>query len=294
MSQPPVEQWYRDYKPLLFSIAYRMLGTVSEAEDIVHDLFLMVPKLDTDAIYNTKAYLCKAVTRRCIDYLESARVRREQYVGPWLPEPLLYDTASPSDDPSWLAERNDDISFALLLLLERLNPTERAIFVLRQAFDYDYKDIADMLSRSEAACRKTFSRLKEKLETERPLAPPNELRTTAPLVRGFLQAVDTGDVEQFLHLLTEDAVLLSDGGGKVRAAMRPILGADRVAAFLLGVNSKRPDHMTPRPAVINGSPGVVMMYNGQPYSVMLFELLGPRVHRIYLVRNPDKMQHVRG
>ncbi|CAG7654462.1 RNA polymerase sigma-70 factor [Paenibacillus allorhizosphaerae] len=293
MSQPPMEQWYREYKPLLFSIAYRMLGAVSEAEDIVHDLFLTIPKLHTEAIHNTKAYLCKAVTHRCIDYLESARVRREQYVGPWLPEPLLYDAASHGDDPLWLAERNDDISFALLLLLERLNPVERAIFVLRQAFDYDYKDIAEILGRSEAACRKTFSRLKEKLEAERPSAESDELQTTEPLVRGFLQAVDTGDVEQFLHLLTEDAILLSDGGGKVRSAVRPILGADRVAAFLLGVNSKRPDSMVAQPAVINGSPGIVHLHNGRPYSMMLFELLDSRVHRVYVVRNPDKMRHVK-
>ncbi|UUZ84484.1 sigma-70 family RNA polymerase sigma factor [Paenibacillus sp. P26] len=162
-----LEEWYTEYKPLLFSIAYRMLGTIAEAEDLVHDTFLSLPKIKEDSVQNVQAYLCKTVTNRCIDYLRSARKQREVYVGPWLPEPL----AGPSpDDPQLKAERYDDISFAMLLMYEQFNPVERAIFILREAFDYDYKEIAGIVDKSEVACRKTYSRLKQKLQSG-PVSP---------------------------------------------------------------------------------------------------------------------------
>ncbi|KEQ22976.1 RNA polymerase sigma-70 factor [Paenibacillus tyrfis] len=288
MTQLPLEDWYTEYKPLLFSIAYRMLGSVSEAEDIIHDLFLAVSRTDPGAIQNPKAYLCKSVTRRCIDQLKSARSRREVYVGPWLPEPLQ---TSDKEDPLLQAARNDDISFAFLLLLEQLNPVERAIFVLREAFDYDYKEIADMLDKSEAACRKTYSRLKQKLHPEEALPPQPGLPESESLVRSFLKAVSTGDVLQFIHLLTEDAILHSDGGGKVRAALRPILGADRIAAFLLGIASKGTVLTRSVPVSFNGGAGL-LVDGSRSRIAMLFEFEGTRIRTMYFVNNPDKLSHL--
>ncbi|MEC0209890.1 RNA polymerase sigma-70 factor [Paenibacillus ehimensis] len=288
MTQLPLEDWYTEYKPLLFSIAYRMLGSVSEAEDIIHDLFLAVSRTDPGTIQNAKAYLCKSVTRRCIDQLKSARARREVYVGQWLPEPLQ---TPDKEDPLQQATRNDDISFAFLLLLEQLNPVERAIFVLREAFDYDYKEIADMLDKSEAACRKTYSRLKQKLNVAEALPPQPSLSESQSLVRSFLRAVSTGDVLQFIHLLTEDAVLHSDGGGKVRAALRPILGADRIAAFLVGIASKGTVLTRSVPVSFNGGAGL-LVDGSRSRIALLFEFEGTRIRAMYFVNNPDKLSHL--
>ncbi|MCP3773919.1 RNA polymerase sigma-70 factor [Paenibacillus sp. MZ04-78.2] len=288
MTQLPLEDWYTEYKPLLFSIAYRMLGSVSEAEDIIHDLFLAVSRTGPGAIQNPKAYLCKSVTRRCIDQLKSARARREVYVGPWLPEPLQ---ASDQEDPLLQAARNDDISFAFLLLLEQLNPVERAIFVLREAFDYDYKEIADMLDKSEAACRKTYSRLKQKLNVAEARSPQPGLPESESLVRSFLKAVSTGDVLQFIHLLTEDAVLYSDGGGKARAALRPILGANRIAAFLLGIASK--GTVLTRSVPVSFNRGAGLLVDGSHSRIaILFEFEGTQIRTMYFVNNPDKLRHL--
>ncbi|KPV56814.1 hypothetical protein QJ48_25880 [Paenibacillus sp. A3] len=283
-----MEDWYTEYKPLLFSIAYRMLGSVSEAEDIIHDLFLAVSRTDPGAIQNPKAYLCKSVTRRCIDQLKSARARREVYVGPWLPEPLQ---TPDKEDPLLQAARNDDISFAFLLLLEQLNPVERAIFVLREAFDYDYKEIAEMLDKGEAACRKTYSRLKQKLHSAEACPPQPRLPESESLVRSFLKAVSSGDVLQFIHLLTEDAVLYSDGGGKVRAALRPILGADRIAAFLLGIASKGTVLTRSVPVSFNGGAGL-LVDGSRSRIAILFEFEGMRIRTMYFVNNPDKLSHL--
>ncbi|WP_036714247.1 RNA polymerase sigma-70 factor [Paenibacillus ehimensis] len=288
MTQLPLEDWYTEYKPLLFSIAYRMLGSVSEAEDIIHDLFLAVSRTDPGTIQNAKAYLCKSVTRRCIDQLKSARARREVYVGQWLPEPLQ---TPDKEDPLQQATRNDDISFAFLLLLEQLNPVERAIFVLREAFDYDYKEIADMLDKSEAACRKTYSRLKQKLNVAEALPPQPSLPESQSLVRSFLRAVSTGDVLQFIHLLTEDAVLHSDGGGKVRAALRPILGADRIAAFLVGIASKGTVLTRSVPVSFNGGAGL-LVDGSRSRIALLFEFEGTRIRAMYFVNNPDKLSYL--
>lgn len=288
MTQLPLEDWYTEYKPLLFSIAYRMLGSVSEAEDIIHDLFLAVSRTNLDSIQNAKAYLCKSVTRRCIDQLKSARARREVYVGQWLPEPLQ---TPEKEDPLLQAARNDDISFAFLLLLEQLNPVERAIFVLREAFDYDYKEIADMLDKSEAACRKTYSRLKQKLNAAEARAPQPGLPESESLVRSFLKAVSTGDMLQFIHLLTEDAVLYSDGGGKVRAALRPILGADRIAAFLVGIASKGTVLTRSVPVPFNGGAGL-LVDGSRSRIALLFEFEGTRIRAMYFVNNPDKLSHL--
>ncbi|MCZ8514668.1 RNA polymerase sigma-70 factor [Paenibacillus filicis] len=289
MESVRLEAWYAEYKPLLFSIAYRMLGTVSEAEDIVQDTFAAVHRLSEAEIQNPKAFLCKMVTNRCIDDLRSARKQREMYTGPWLPEPVVSDRA---DDPALHAERRDDISFAMLLLYEQLNPVERAIFILREAFDYDYKDIADILDKNEAACRKTYSRLKSKLHA-RPSGPaPEELPALQPLLHGFLQAVQTGDMAEMLQVLSEDAVLYSDGGGKVRAALFPIVSAERVAAFLHGITRKREAGTRMIPGVFNGMPSIAVLRPSGLQNVTLFEFAGERIHRIYIVNNPDKLKHV--
>lgn len=284
-----LEQWYNQYKPLLFSIAYRMLGTVSEAEDIVHDMFLTLPQAELQSVRYEKAFLCKMVTNRCIDYLRSARKQREVYVGPWLPEPLL--TAS-AGDPLAQAEQKDDLSFAMLLLLEQLNPVERAVFILREAFDYDYKEIALFLERSEASCRKIYSRLKPRLQQLPAVRPAADIPEVEPLLSGFLSAVHSGDMDAMLRVLSDDAMLYSDGGGKVLAALRPMISPERVAHFLHGITRKRPVDTRIEPAVFNGMPAVGVITESSLKTLMLFEFVGDRLHRVYLISNPDKLRHV--
>lgn len=247
-----LEAAYQTYRPLLQSIAYRMIGSVTEAEDIVHDLFLNYNRLPLEDVNNMKAYLIKAVTNRSLNYLESARKKREVYAGMWLPEPLA---DSRGDNPAEKLVREETLSYALLVVLEQLTPVERAVFILREALAYDYRDIAACLDKSEANCRKIFSRAKQKVQQESAY-PPKAVGWEEPLVAKFLQAANTGDFHEVIDLLTEDAVLMSDGGGKVRAALRPIQTRARVFAFLQGIATKGSFAGENRLAAINGEPAI--------------------------------------
>ena len=273
-----------EHRGLLFAVAYRMLGTVSEAEDIVSDAYLRWQAVDMDSVENPRSYLASIVTRLCIDHLRSARVRREQYVGPWLPEPLLV-----TDDVAEHAEMADSLSTAFLVVLESLSPDERAAFLLREVFGYPYEDLAQILERSEAACRQLVHRAKDHVAARRPRYPADPARQRA-VTDQFLQACATGDVEQLVALLTDDAILLSDGGGVVRAAQRPIRGADRVARFLLGILTKVDQPMTVSVEPVNGAWGILTHVGGAPFGVLTLDTVDDRIQGVHLLVNPDKLQ----
>src|SRR3954466_5286005 len=257
---PESPETYESLRPLLFSIAYRMVGSVTEAEDIVQEAYLRhhraVHEGDTE-VQAPKAWLSAVTTRRAIDPLRSARVRRETYVGPWLPEPLMTD---PGPDPSERAELADSLSMAFLPVLERLSPVERAVYLLREVFGYGYDEIARVVDRSEDNCRQLATRARRHVEAHRPrYAVPRERQEE--LTERFMQAVETGDDDALVAMLAEDAVAYTDGGGKVRASPRPIAGREKVARFLT-VTARRGAELTPftiHHAAINGRPGRVLV-----------------------------------
>ncbi|MGE8021817.1 RNA polymerase sigma-70 factor [Peribacillus frigoritolerans] len=279
---------YKTYRPFLFSIAYRMLGSVTDAEDIVHDLFLQL-KLDTDEIKDMKAYLAKITTNRCLNFLKSARKRREVYTGPWLPEPRVNETDQPLDK----VVTDETVAYAFLVLLEQLSPVERAVFVLREAFTYSYEDIAEMLEKNEVNCRKIYSRAKRKLQNDRPVHP-EDTKHVDLLAKKFIKASATGNFEEFLDLLTEDVVLVTDGGGKVLSALNPIVTRQRVSAFLKGVSAKGGFIGELLPVMVNGQEGILQMKEGKPTKVICFEI-DPKqknIRKIFIVTNPDKLNHI--
>jgi RNA polymerase sigma-70 factor (ECF subfamily) len=265
-----------------------MLGSVTDAEDIVHDLFLQL-KLDTDEIKDMKAYLAKMTTNRCLNFLRSARKRREVYTGPWLPEPRVNETDQPLDK----VVTDETVAYAFLVLLEQLSPVERAVFVLREAFTYSYEDIAEMLEKNEVNCRKIYSRAKRKLQNDRPVHP-EDTKHVDLLAKKFIKASATGNFEEFLELLTEDVVLVTDGGGKVLSALNPIVTRQRVSAFLKGVSAKGGFIGELLPVMVNGQEGILQMKEGKPIKVICFEL-DPKqknIRKIFIVTNPDKLNHI--
>lgn len=280
---------FNTHRPLLFGIAYRMLGRVSEAEDMVQEVWLRWQKQEGAEIRSPKAWLVAAVTRLCIDQLRSARREREQYYGVWLPEPLMPTTTDPEPDAA--ADRADSLTMAFMLILESLGPTDRAAFLLREVFDYDYADVAAIVGKSEANCRQIVSRAKAELQAHpRPPAPPTAQARL--LVEQFVAASATGDVKSVLALLAEEPIIYSDGGGKVKAVPQPIRGLDFVSRFLVGVWPRFLAPMERRFVDINGSPGLVLCSQGQVRYAFSFEIANERVRNIYVVSNPEKLRHV--
>lgn len=279
---------FTQHRPLLFSIAYRMLGSVMDAEDMVQETFLRWQQAAENEVQSPKAYLTAIITRLCIDHLRSARVQRESYLGPWLPEPLLTDDTTGTAE---LATLSDSLSMAFLVLLEKLSPLERAVFLLREVFDYDYAEIAAIVGKTEANCRQLVRRARQHLSNGRPRfqTSPTEQQT---LTIQFAQACATGDLDGLLQVLAEDITLWSDGGGKVSAARRPILGSDRVARFLLGLVKKAPPDLATRFARVNGRPGFVTYVGGNPLMVLSLETGNGRIQAIHIVVNPDKLKTI--
>lgn len=280
------------HRALLQGIAYRMLGSVAEAEDAVQETFLRWQTQDPATVQTPKAWLVATLTRLCIDELRSARRRREEYVGPWLPEPLIGDTAPSPADHALLAE---SLGTAFLLLLETLEPVERAVFLLREVFDRDYAEISPIVGKSEAACRQIVSRARARLgRAERPADAVPDVARTEPLVAKFTEACRTGDLDALLALLAEDAVLVTDGGGKVKARLHPIRGALYASRFLAGISPHAFRETTMRPLAVNGRPGLHMIRPDGVRTVASFEFSpdGSRIRAIYLVKNPDKLLHV--
>jgi RNA polymerase sigma-70 factor (ECF subfamily) len=274
-------------RSLLFSISYWMLGSVMEAEDVVQEAFLRWQQAPEGEVRSPSAYLSTVVTRLCIDRLRSARARREQYVGPWLPEPLLEE-----QEITGTADLDDSLSMAFLVLLESLTPVERAVFLLREVFDYDYPEIASLVGKSEANCRQIARRARQSVAARRPRfesSPEQEER----LLDSFLRASLSGNMGSLLALLSEDVTLYSDGGGKTQAALKPIYGADRVAKFLFGILKKAPPDLAVRQTRVNGRPGLVGYFgDGSPQSVVTFEVGEESIRAIRLVVNPEKLGNV--
>ena len=276
-------------KPLLFSIAYRMLGSVMEAEDVVQEAFLRWRRAPEDEVRSPPAYLSTVVTRLCIDRLRSARARRERYVGPWLPEPLLGEQ---TQEIAGTADLDDSLSMAFLVLLESLTPVERAVFLLREVFGYEYAEVASLVGKSEANCRQISRRARQSVAARRPRfesSPEQEER----LMDGFLKASLSGDMEALIGLLSEDVVLYSDGGGKTIAALNPIYGPDKVVRWLTAILEKAPPDFAVRQTRVNGKPGLVSyLGDGSPQGVVTLDVSEDSVEAIRLVVNPEKLGNV--
>ncbi len=283
-----MQELYEQYKGLLFTLAYQLIGSASDAEDAVQDVFLKVYDVKPERLVEPKAYLCKMVTNRCLDILKSARKRRERYFGQWLPEPIL----TPNDEPFESAVRGELLSFAMLVLLEKLTPVERAVFVLREALCFEYSVIAGWVGKSEANCRKLISRARGKMGISSD-EPVNSEAAGEEWVRRFLSALEQGNVDTVVSLLAEDVVLISDGGGKAFAAVHPIESRDRVVRFLLGLIRKVP-HFEGGVYVeikdINGQTGLVIRSNEGIVAVALMHVENNLIRNLYFVRNPDKLR----
>ena len=272
-----------------FGVAYRMLGSVSEAEDVAQEALLRLARTD-ERIEEPAAWITTVATRLSIGVLRSARVRRETYVGPWLPEPLITNTA----DASYQAELADSLSQAFLVMLERLTPVERAAFLLREVFDYDYPEIARIVERSEANARQLVARARKHLASARPRFDADE-RARDRLLERFLAAAADGDLEGLESLLADDAVLYSDGGGKVAAARKPVVGAARIARVMAAVTRKElvRRNLEPRLVRVNGQPGRIQRTpDGEVWSVLSIDVVDGRIQTVRVVRNPDKLGHL--
>ena len=277
----------------LWALAYRMLGSAADAEDAVQTVWLRWLESAPEDVENPTAWLVTALTRLCIDELRSARRRRVTYVGPWLPEPLVGD-AHPL--PSEMVERDESLSLAHLVLLERLGPLERAAVVLHEALEWSHADIARALGKREPACRQLLARARRRLAAA-PGAAPARSPATVALGRRFLTALARGDVPTLLESLDASAVLLSDGGGRVVAAINPIRGRDRVGRLLAGLIAKRYEPLTATDVIVNGGPGLWLeRADGAPNSLVAlgFSADGERVAAIYTLRNPDKLRRALG
>jgi RNA polymerase sigma-70 factor (ECF subfamily) len=276
-------------RPLLFSIAYRILGSVSEAEDAVQETWLRYESSPTQPT-SVKAFLAAAVTRISIDVLRSARVRREKYVGQWFPEPLLTD---PYQDPERSAELADSVSMAALLLLERLTPLERAVFVLREVFGFGFPEVASAVGRSEAACRQLAVRARRHMDAGRPRFEADR-REREKLAAQFFGALREGDVDGLRELLAADASLVGDGGGKAPALARSIIGAEKVARVLASIFPwlvRIEVRLEPRE--VNGQPGAIFRdRDGKILNTMALEVLDGQIQTIRSVQNPDKLRHL--
>jgi RNA polymerase sigma-70 factor (ECF subfamily) len=281
-----LQQEFESLRPLLFSIAYRMLGSVMEAEDVLQEAYLRYAAVERTTVQSPKAYLTTIVTRLCLDQLKSARVQREHYVGPWLPEPLLI-----AEGPASLVEQTESISMAFLILLEQLSPVERAVFLLREVFDYSYEEIATIVDREEVNCRQIFSRAKRHLTANRPRFQPSPDRQEQ-MVQRFLAAVDEGSVDGLTELLAEDVRMWSDGGGQVTAARKPIHGRTHVIRFLTGLARQRPDNLAVKTAIVNGNLSLLLYLGEQIYAVWHFTFYDDRIGEIHAVLNPEKLRHL--
>ncbi len=281
---------FEEHRSLLTGLAYRMLGSVADAEDVVQDTYLRWHRTDRDAVQNPRAFLSTVVTRLCLDRLKEARHRRESYVGTWLPEPLLAENSQRETPAEELAV---DASVALMLALERLSPLERAAFLLHDVFDMNFSEVAASLDRDEATCRKLASRARIHVREARPRFEVDRAESTR-VAEAFFAAARSGDSSRLRELLTEDAVLSSDGGGKKAAVLRPIVGGEKINRFLTGL-AKKIAHAMPRwrrAMLINGLPGWVSVEPDGTLQTTALEIADGKVAAIYITRNPDKLRHL--
>jgi RNA polymerase sigma-70 factor (ECF subfamily) len=288
---------FEPYRRRLLGLAYRMLGSIADGEDAVQETYLRWHAADRDKVLDPRAFLLTTTARICLDLLTSARARREEYAGPWLPEPVVDTAALAPDSRTELAE---DLSIALLLTLDRLSPLERAAFLLHDVFDFSFGEVAATLERSEAACRQLAARARAHVRSARPrgtAAPParsGEIDAKhAQLMSAFVAATRSGDLDTLRQLLVSDVRVVTDGGGKAAAALNVLHGVDHAARFLIGAARKGwRDDFTLRFATINGLPGIIVDGPDGPVQTAAFEFERDVIRALYVVRNPDKLRHV--
>ncbi|WP_328368817.1 RNA polymerase sigma factor SigJ [Streptomyces sp. NBC_00457] len=286
---------FEEHRPVLLGVAYRMLGRVADAEDVVQEAWLRWSGADRSEVREPRGYLVRITTRLAIDRLRQVKARGETYVGPWLPEPYVTDFGDTVPDAAERAVLADSVSLAVLVVLESLSPLERAVFVLREAFGYPYADIATMLDRSESAVRQLGGRARKHVEERRPRydVDPAQRRD---LTERFLAASMEGDIEGLMSLLAPDVRLVGDSGGKAKAPVRVLETADKVGRFIAGVAGKGggvPD-LSFRFLEVNGGPALLMLSGDKPDSVLQLEVLDGRIQSVYIIRNPDKLRSLAG
>jgi RNA polymerase sigma-70 factor (TIGR02957 family) len=279
----PATEAFVAHRNLLFTVAYEMLGSAADAEDVLQETWLRWAGVDLDTVQDQRAYLVRVTTRQALTRLRTLRRRKESYVGPWLPEPLLT-----APDVAEDAELADSVSMAMLLVLETLTPTERAVFVLREVFAVEYDEIAGAVDKSPAAVRQIAHRARAHVAARRPREVVSAAETRSA-IEAFQRAVHTGDLQQLLDVLAPDVVLLADGGGVVQAALVPVVGADEVAAVLGRIAAVASLH----PAPVNGYPALIVRINGEVDTVVAVRVAGGRIAGLYAVRNPEKLSYLR-
>ncbi|HZQ31762.1 MAG TPA: RNA polymerase sigma-70 factor [Mycobacterium sp.] len=274
-------------RPLLFTIVYEILGSATESDDVLQDSYLRWAQVDLATVRDTKSYLAQLVTRQALNALRADARRREEYVGPWLPEPLLLDEQDPASDVV-LAE---SVSMAMLVVLETLGPDERAVFVLREVFGFDYDEIASAVGKSTSAVRQVAHRAREHVQSRRKRFEPVDLQESQRITEQFLAAASTGDVDALLEMLAPDVTWTADGGGKVSASRRPIVGADKVARALVGImriGGRLPD-VRIELATCNSAPAVLVYFGDKVDLVITVDVVDRKIANFYAIRNPDKL-----
>jgi RNA polymerase sigma-70 factor, ECF subfamily len=280
---------FLQYRPLLLSIAYRMLGSMSDAEDMLQESFLRWQQSAETDIRCPKAFLVTVITRLCINQLQSARMQREQYFGEWLPEPVVSTAES---DPSMLPQMDESLSIAFLVMLERLSPVERAVFLLREVFDYEYFEIARVVSQTEVNCRQIFRRARLHIKEIRPRFDASAAQKEK-LVREFMSATARGDIEGLLRIFAQDITVHTDGGGKASATVHPVYGILNATRLVVHGNKKfRSENAVAKFVLINGQPGIVTYLHGRAETVLALDILDNLIRNVYILRNPDKLQVV--
>ncbi|MGJ5749985.1 RNA polymerase sigma-70 factor (ECF subfamily) [Streptomyces puniciscabiei] len=282
---------FEEHRPLLMGVAYRMLGRVADAEDVVQDAWLRWSRADRAEVREPRAYLVRITTRLAIDRLRQVRTRGEAYVGPWLPEPYLTEFGDVAPDAADRAVLADTVSLALLVVLESLSPLERAVFVLREAFGYPYAEIAALLDRGEAAVRQLAGRARRHVEERRPRYDVDPGRRRE-LTERFLAAAADGDLDGLMSVLAPDVRLVGDSGGKAKAPLRILHTADKVGRFLVAVAQQSTAALSYRFLEANGGPALLVLSDGKPESLVQVDVVDGRVTTVYIVRNPDKLRHL--
>ncbi|MCW9129606.1 sigma-70 family RNA polymerase sigma factor [Bacillus paramycoides] len=282
------EQLYKAHKPLLFSLAYQILGSVMDAEDIVHDVFISLNNMDDfQSVENIKAYLCKMVTNRSIDKLRSAAHKRNVYVGMWLPEPLVEE----NDNAFESFVMKESLSTAYLLLLQQLSEVERVVFILREVFSYDYEEIALIVGKSSVNCRKIFQRARKSI-VDKPKQSKLSAKQMATYVEKFVASLQRGDAQGMLEVLKTDAIFKADGGGKVTTAINPIYSADRIIRLFFGIAKRLTGEYAVDFKMVNGAPGVIVKINNKVTYVLSFAFHDGKISNIYMMVNPEKLMHL--
>ncbi|MBB5868122.1 RNA polymerase sigma-70 factor (ECF subfamily) [Allocatelliglobosispora scoriae] len=282
-SADPATEAFVAHRNLLFTVAYEMLGSAADAEDVLQETWLLWAKVDLDTVREHRAYLVRIVTRQALNRLRTLSRRRESYIGPWLPEPLLTVPDVAED-----VELAESLSMAMLLVLETLTPTERAVFVLREVFESDYDEIAEAVGKSPAAVRQIAHRARGHVAARRPREAASAAENRIAL-EAFRRAIETGDLQSLLSILAPDVVVISDGGGVKQAVLRPIVGADKVARLLAAGLGKVGAALSLEPAQINGCPGLVMRLDGEFDSIVALRVEDGLISGVYTVRNPEKL-----